>query len=102
MDNKTIDEKKISEIEENLNKNEFKLEVQYVELGKILLEITQNKQKKIDTIMDEIIKNKIKLASLKNEIQCSNCMTYNTSDSKYCKFCGSKLNEQIERKNDNE
>ncbi|RVU54231.1 zinc ribbon domain-containing protein [Anaerosphaera multitolerans] len=81
----------ILNLEENLNKLEIDLENQYIESGKKILELSINEQQKIDSLINEIIEIKKRLIKVKKEKQCPSCMTYNTSDSNYCKFCGKSI-----------
>lgn len=87
------DNQVIAEMEASLNRMEYQLQAHYCEMGKSILELVDVEQKVINKLVDDIIETRKELAKVKKEIQCEECMVYNTSDSKYCKRCGYKLTE---------
>lgn len=91
------DNQEITKMEVSLNRMEYQLQAQYCEMGKSILELVDAKQKVINKLVDDIIETRRQLAVVKKEIQCEECMAYNTSDSKYCKRCGCKLTEIVKK-----
>lgn len=81
---------------------EAKLQAYYCRVGKNLLKFADDTQGDINDLVDEIICKKRALSEAKNEIQCIKCTVLNSSDSIYCKRCGSKLIENNDKESANE
>lgn len=85
--------KKIAQIEHSL-------EQLYTDTGKEFLELSEKQQQKIDKLVDELILLKRELDKLEKNITCPNCFIHNTSDSHFCKKCGTPLQHKGEKKNE--
>lgn len=94
------DNNQIKELEETLNRLEYELQSHYSDMGKCLLDLAEQEQKKVDKLVDEIIILRKRLSIYKQEIECSTCMTVNPPDAVYCKRCGKKF-DYAERKRQN-
>lgn len=76
--------KSLSEMEAALNEH-------YCDVGKSLLELAEKEDKEINQLVDQIIETRRRIAALQKKIQCPACLSYNSSDSRYCSHCGTKL-----------
>lgn len=94
-----LDSKEIERMETRLDSMQRKLQQQYCETGKAVLEIADNEQKEINNIVDEMITLRRQLAEAKGELQCPECMAYNGMESRYCSRCGQLLNGERSTKN---
>lgn len=81
----------VAQLEESLAQMELELQSHYCQMGKQLLELAGSEQKTVGTLVDAIVKTRKKLVLAKHEIECPNCITFNSVDSKYCKRCGTPL-----------
>lgn len=86
-----IKDSEIQRLEEQITGLENQLQQRYCQMGKELLELADGELKAVNGLVDDIIHARRKLATARREIQCANCMAYNTADSNYCKHCGSML-----------
>lgn len=91
MSGNEIGSKEIEHMEQQLEGMEARLQQQYCETGKAVLEIADNEQKEINSIVDEMIRLRRRIAEAKGDVQCADCMAYNDAGSKYCNRCGSRL-----------
>ena len=94
MANNEIKAEEIERMEKQLESMEERLQRQYCETGKAVLEIADSEQKEINSIVDEMIRLRKRIAEAKGDIQCAGCMAYNASGSRYCNRCGSKLKNE--------
>lgn len=78
-------------LEKDLSILEAKLQAHYSQMGKHILEAADSEQKAINALVNQIIDKKRELSLARNEKQCPECMVYNSSDSRYCKYCGRPL-----------
>lgn len=89
MKNKTpID---IGQLEHLLAEKEQELQVRYCQLGKELLDFAESEQPGINLLVDELISLRHELSQARNEHPCPACDIYNSTDSNYCKRCGTAL-----------
>jgi len=64
-------------MEKDLSKMECALYEQYCEIGKGILEMAEQENKKINFLVDRIIETHQKLAEAKNEKYCPECAEHN-------------------------
>lgn len=88
---KTPKKNEVVSLEESLARMETELHAHYCQMGKSLLELAEGEQKNVDALIDDIIKTRKKLVVARHEIECPECMTFNSEDSKYCRRCGTFL-----------
>lgn len=86
--------------DDELNYLEFELREQYMMFGKKILDYVNNEQIQIDKTLNRIIEEKKCKILEEAYIQCHKCMTLNTNDSNYCKWCGTPLDKQEETENE--
>lgn len=84
-------QEEIEEMEASLDGLQDELQQRYYETGKRLMEVASMEQEAINRLVDEIIRTRRKLASLRKEKSCPCCTALNDGDSAYCKRCGQKL-----------
>ncbi|MDL2229382.1 hypothetical protein LJC14_03945 [Treponema sp. OttesenSCG-928-L16] len=84
------------ELETSLSRMEEELYEKYCRIGKGILETMEEENKKINTLVDNIITTRRLLAAARQERACPSCLTLNGPDSLYCKRCGEKLPEPQE------
>lgn len=87
----------VLQLEKLLTTQEIELQARYCQLGKQLLALAEDEQRRIDLLVDGIIDTHKKLVLAKHEIECPDCTTFNTEDSRYCKRCGTPLTPQAKR-----
>lgn len=80
-------------LEKELLLMEAELQLRYSRIGKQILEMMDGERQAINQLADQIIEKKQKLSVIRKEKQCSQCMVYNSADSKYCKHCGLQLDD---------
>lgn len=66
----------------------------YLQLGREVYEITENKAKEIHRLLERLIDTKVKHSALKELHLCLNCMTQNPSSHRFCCHCGQKITEE--------
>jgi hypothetical protein len=81
----------IQRLERNLNKMETTLNEHYCNIGKRLLEMAEQEDQEINSLVDKIIKIKKQLYDYEHTVQCPSCFLMNRSDSRYCSHCGNEL-----------
>lgn len=86
-----LEENEAEYAEARLRRLEQELYDHYYQLGKSLLELAEQEQRQISKIIEKIIEARNRLAVAKEEKSCPYCMTFNDSDSVFCKRCGQKL-----------
>jgi hypothetical protein len=70
---------------------ETALNERYCNIGKQLLEMAEQEDQEINSLVDQIIEVKKQLYELDRTVQCPNCLWMNSSESKYCSHCGNEL-----------
>lgn len=90
---------RVRQLEQRLSRLEEELLTRYADLGRQLLETAHREQEETDRLVDEIIAVRRTLARARHEIQCAVCMCSNTSDSSYCRRCGTRLTAADEERN---
>ncbi|MDO4326249.1 MAG: zinc ribbon domain-containing protein [bacterium] len=91
IQNETDQRAKIQSLTQSLSEMETALTEHYCDIGKSLLEIAEKEDKEINQLADKIIETRKQLALLQKEIQCPECLTYNSAGSRYCSNCGKRL-----------
>jgi uncharacterized protein (DUF3084 family) len=81
----------VQRLERNLNKMETALNEHYCNIGKQLLEMAEQEDQEINSLVDKIIEIKKQLYELEQTVQCPSCFLMNSSDSRYCSHCGCEL-----------
>lgn len=81
----------VQRLTKSLGEMEAALNEHYCDVGKSLLEFAEKEDKEINQLVDQIIETRRKIAALQKRVQCPDCLTYNSSDSRYCSHCGTKL-----------
>ena len=99
--NRQIPKDEIRELEKDLSKMEHELYEQYCEIGKVILEKAEMESKKVNSLVDQIIKTHQKLAAAKEERCCPECAEHNDQSSIYCKL-RKKLPAVCEMKEEND
>lgn len=94
----TEGKKSTQELEETVREKECELHRRYCQMGKSLLEMAEAEQRAINTLVDEIIEARSRLAQNRGQLECPGCTAYNDADSQYCKRCGIKLERYEKRK----
>ena len=94
-------QEKIKQMEQELSKLEHNLWKEYYEAGKGILEIAEQENKRINSLVDKIIETRRKLAETKQEKCCPECTASNDHNSLYCKRCGARLPDTDDTKEDN-
>lgn len=84
-------QEEVEAMEALLSTLQDELRQRYYETGKRLMEVAGMEQEAINRLVDEIIRTRRKLASLRKEKSCPCCTALNDGDSAYCKRCGQKL-----------
>jgi uncharacterized protein (DUF305 family) len=78
-------------IERDLCKAQLMLNEHYCTFGKQLLEMAEQEDKEINSLVDKIIKLKSQLVEMNQMTQCPKCLEVNNHQSRYCSHCGNKL-----------
>ena len=81
----------IRRLSQSLDEMEAALSEHYCDIGKSLLELAEKEDKEINRLVDQIIETRRRLTVLQKKVQCPDCLTYNSSDSRYCSHCGKNL-----------
>lgn len=81
----------IQRLTQSLDELEAALSEHYCDIGKSLLELAEKEDKEINRLVDQIIETRRRLTVLQKKVQCPACLTYNSSDSRYCSHCGKNL-----------
>ena len=98
-DHRQISQDEIREMEKDLSKMEHELLEQYCEVGKGILEKAEMENKRANSLVDQIIETRQRLATAKGERCCPECAEHNGQNSIYCKRCGKKLPKVNEEDN---
>lgn len=86
------DDKRTQILERTLRQREMELKSHYIQIGKHLLEIAEREQKEVNRLVDDIIRIRKTLVHTQHAIQCTNCFSFHAANSRFCSFCGKKLN----------
>lgn len=81
----------IQRLTKSLGEMEAALNEHYCDVGKSLLELAEKEDKEINQLVDQIIETRRRIAALQKKIQCPDCLSHNSADSRYCSRCGTKL-----------
>lgn len=88
----------ISQLESEIERKRVELDNLYLQVGKNIMEATEQEGIKINHIVDQIIELQRKLAAAKNERLCSHCGQLNDETSTFCKNCGIRLEDHHNNK----
>lgn len=83
----------VARMETALEEMEQALLARYSDVGKSVLELAEGEQRQVNALVERIVRARRQLARARGEVQCGECMTLNTPDSRYCKRCGHPLEE---------
>ena len=89
----------IVRLEKTLSQLEADLQACYTDMGKSLMELAGQEQKRVNELVDGIIAARKRLSLAKNEIECETCTAFNPPDARYCKRCGRRLSPGGKTKN---
>lgn len=81
----------IQRLEQSLSEMETKLNEHYCDIGKSLLELAEKEDKEINHLVDQIVETRRQITTLRKQVRCPSCLSYNNPDSRYCSHCGAKL-----------
>lgn len=85
------EQSKAEALEETLADVQAEISRRYSLMGKQLLALAEEQQQAIDSLVDEAIRIRRRLAKVRGERDCPCCMAPNEHDSVYCRRCGHKL-----------
>lgn len=85
---------KATKLEETLQGLQNQLFEHYCMTGKQLIEVAQAEKETIDQLVDEIIRVRKQLATVRKEKICTHCEAPNDQDSNFCKRCGQPIEKE--------
>lgn len=93
-DRASVEPAEILRLEETLLGLQEALYERYCQTGKQMIEVANTEKQAIDQLVDEIIRVRNRMATLRLEKRCAYCDTLNEQDSIYCKRCGHPMHKE--------
>lgn len=89
-----MEEKKEQELKQELLDLEEKINSAYWQLGKLISEVSFEKNIEINDLMDEVVKKKRQLVKSLNKHYCPYCFHENPNEIELCEYCKMPLERE--------